>query len=460
MGLSIEIFIHGVPHGNKVWGEGVGKSYLSKFYNAKYSTKEQMLVEVANVGGTKLCFYSFVLGTNVCANDGREGSYFAISVCMNAYYADIQNMYSILNAAYRKICLGKVLKSQGTGLKFCISDFSEMENVLIELKSNVIKYIGDFSNNEDIIELQSFPFSQGNGIELNSQECVVDDCKTLMKQNGTISVSTLFPTKEFSRQIAQKNEEVEKLRIDHEVQLSSIEKKYSENDLQKDEQITSLQNKLQNKEQELKSSRNECVSLRNELDKKEKRIQELNNKSKGGVSNNQYNFDNEILRELKSKSNIQLIVIFCVAFFCLLNVCYLAYVFGSEQYSSSLKKLQEGLSPVITKVDSIDDKVSQIYDNEKEIKIQSLKENVSISLLGKDKFVSDTAMICTRGLTQSDLQKITWNIDSTKYADFVPTDTLSTYRTIKAKADGNVIVSISYDGKIISSCQIKVKTKK
>ena len=252
MGLSIEIFIHGVPHGNKVWGEGVGKSYLSKFYNAKYSTKEQMLVEVANVGGTKLCFYSFVLGTNVCANDGREGSYFAISVCMNAYYADIQNMYSILNAAYRKICFGKVLKPQGTGLKFCISDFSEVENVLIELKSNVIKYIGDFSNNEDIIELQSFPFSQGNGIELNLQECAADDCKALMKQNGAICVSTLFPTKEFSKQLAQKNEEVKKLKTAYEEQLSSIGKKNSERESQMSEQISSLKNQLDIIEQDLK----------------------------------------------------------------------------------------------------------------------------------------------------------------------------------------------------------------
>lgn len=459
MGLSIEIFIHGVPHGNKVWGEGVGKSYLSKFYNAKYSTKEQMLVEVANVGGTKLCFYSFVLGTNVCANDGREGSYFAISVCMNAYYADIQNMYSILNAAYRKICLGKVLKSQGIGLKFCISDFSEVEEMLLEMKRNVIKYIGDFSNNEDIVELQSFPFSQGKGIELNLQECATNDCNALMKHNGSISVSTLFPTKEFSKQIAQKNEEVKKLRTAHEEQLFSIEKKYSERESQKKEQIVSLQNQLHNMEQELNSSRKECANLRQDLNIKENKIRELNYKSKS-TSNYQYNYDKDDFRELKSKSNIQLIVTFCVAFFCLLNVCYLAYVFGLEQHSSSLVKLQEGLSPVITKVDSISDKVSLIYDNEKEKKIQSLKENVSISLLGKDKFVSDTAMICTRGLTQSDLQKITWNIDSTKYADFVPTDTLSTYRTIKAKADGNVIVSISYDGKIISSCQIKVKTKK
>lgn len=459
MGLSIEIFIHGVPHGNKVWGEGVGKSYLSKFYNAKYSTKEQMLVEVANVGGTKLCFYSFVLGTNVCANDGREGSYFAISVCMNAYYADIQNMYSILNAAYRKICFGNVLKPQGTGLKFCISDFSEVEEMLLEMKSNVIKYIGDFSNNEDIVELQSFPFSQGKGIELNLQECATNDCNALMKQNGSISVSTLFPTKEFSKQIAQKNEEVKKLRTAHEEQLSSIEKKYSERESQKKEQIVSLQNQLHNMEQELNSSRKECANLRQDLNIKENKIRELNYKSKS-TSNYQYNYDKDDFRELKSKSNIQLIVTFCVAFFCLLNVCYLAYVFGLEQHSSSLVKLQEGLSPVITKVDSISDKVSLIYDNEKEKKIALLKESVSISLLGKDKFVSDTAMICTRGLTQSDLQKITWNIDSTKYADFVPTDTLSTYRTIKAKADGNVIVSISYDGIIISSCPIKVKTKK
>lgn len=465
MGLSIEIYIHGVPHGNKIWGEGKGKAYLGKYYNAKYTTKEQMFVEVANVGGEKLCYYSFVLGTDVFANDGRAGAYFAISVCINAYYADIKNMYSILNASYRKICLGKVVQTQGTGLKFCIDDFSEVESVLEGLKKNIINYISNFSNDEDIVGLTSFPIAQGGSPNLNSHECVIEECGALMKKYGILTVSDFFPTKEFSALIAKKDEELKKLSYRYTEQISSMERQHKETissiESKANERNNSLQQQLNNKEQELESCRKDCLSLKKDLDAKNKKIQDLqrHHNSNGTCRTNEKDDISPEIHKLKEKTSLQLWITFCLAFFFLFSICYEIYLYRLEPSVNYYEKLQEGLNQNMAKVDSLEGKISFLFESEYNNKIESLKQNVSLHLDGKQNYISDTSLVSIKGLSQSELKKVKWTIDSTQYADFVSTDSVSPYRCIRAKKDGNIIVSVSFDGNILSSCNFKVKTE-
>ena len=90
MGLNISLFVHGVPMGQKMWGpKGDDLRYLSTFYGPKWESPEVMKVEVMTFGGVTNCYYSFVKGQNVCDSQGRAGSYFALTLRINAFYVDV-----------------------------------------------------------------------------------------------------------------------------------------------------------------------------------------------------------------------------------------------------------------------------------------------------------------------------------------------------------------------------------
>ena len=94
MGLSIEIFIHGVPHGSKVWGEGIGKSYLSKFYNAKYNTKESYIKELLSVTFD---------GQVYSATDTAGAAYTTFAVKIYAFSGSAEMSKDIAEAAYGEL---------------------------------------------------------------------------------------------------------------------------------------------------------------------------------------------------------------------------------------------------------------------------------------------------------------------------------------------------------------------
>ena len=214
MGLNISLFVHGVPMGQKIWGpKGDDQRYMSSFYGPKWDSPEVMKVEVMTFGGVTNCYYSFVKGQNVCDSQGRAGSYFALTLRINAFYVDAQNMYNILKAAYEKMCVGLCVQDTGAIIKYLVADFQSIDSKLKDIENHIVNYIGEFSVNEDIVSLSGFPaISQGASLNVNLHECMKDVALACVKKAGKIMVSPYFLPANAAKTVDKYKAEMETVR--------------------------------------------------------------------------------------------------------------------------------------------------------------------------------------------------------------------------------------------------------
>ncbi len=223
MGLNISLFVHGVPMGQKIWGpKGGDQRYLSSFYGPKWDTPEVMKVEIMTFGGLTSCYYSFIKGQNVCDSQGRAGSYFALTLRINAFYVDVQNMYNILKAAYEKMCVGLCVQDTGTMVKYLVADFQSIDSKLKDIESHILNYIGEFSVNEDIVSLSGFSAnSQGACQNVNLHECTKRLALDYVKKAGKMMVSPCFLSVSAAKEVDKYKTEMETVRqkAQQEIQL-------------------------------------------------------------------------------------------------------------------------------------------------------------------------------------------------------------------------------------------------
>ena len=214
MGLNISLFVHGVPMGQKIWGpKGDDQRYLSSFYGPKWESPEVMKVEVMTFGGLTNCYYSFVKGQNVCDSQGRAGSYLALTLRINAFYVDVQNMYNILKAAYEKMCVGLCVQDTGAMIKYLVADFHSVDSKLKDIENHIVNYISEFSINEDIVSLSGFPaVSQGASLNVNLHECTKDVALDWVKKAGKIMVSPYFLPANAAKTVDKYKAEMETVR--------------------------------------------------------------------------------------------------------------------------------------------------------------------------------------------------------------------------------------------------------
>lgn len=211
MGLNINLFVHGVPMGQKMWGpKGDDVRYISSFYGPKWDAPEVMKIDVMTFGDSTNCYYSFVKGQNVCDSQGRTGSYFALTIRINAFYADVQNMYNILKAVYDKMCVGLCVQDNNGSIKYMLADFQSIDGKLKEIEKHVLNYISEFSVGEDIVSLSGFSSnSQASVQAVNLFECNKKVAIDIMRQAGKLSVSPCYLSSSAAKTVAQYKTELQ-----------------------------------------------------------------------------------------------------------------------------------------------------------------------------------------------------------------------------------------------------------
>lgn len=223
MGLNISLFVHGVPMGQKIWGpKGDDQRYLSSFYGPKWDTPEVMKIDIMTFGGVSYCYYSLVKGLNVCDSQGRAGSYIALTLRINAFYGDVQNMYAILKAAYEKMCVGLCVQESNNVTRYLIADFQNVDAQLKNIESHIINYISEFSVNEDIVSLSGFSVnSQSASPQVNLHECNKHVALDSMKKYGKLMVSPYFLSASAANTVAKYKSEIEatKQKAQQEIQI-------------------------------------------------------------------------------------------------------------------------------------------------------------------------------------------------------------------------------------------------
>ncbi len=271
MGLEVNFFVHGVSRGHKTWGaDDADSKYANSFYSGNWPLREMMMVEVRENGGTPCCYYSFIRGEKVLGADKRDGSYFALTLRMNACYTDLQNMYHILRAAYEKVCVGLCIEEREAFAQFTTDDFQDVSKGFKNLKDSIIYYIQHFSRGEDIAPLNGFMRGTGKiGAEANSSECNRSDVLAALKRTGKVLVSHLYPTTSEAAIQSAANQKIAQCQADMQRNIQAMQSQTAQSIAAAKEQCAREKKELQDKlENERKNAGLIAQNMRTECDKK------------------------------------------------------------------------------------------------------------------------------------------------------------------------------------------------
>lgn len=216
--MEVELFIHGVPNGEGFWGKEDDRNYFGTFYD--HSTDEvKFLVQNRASKGKLYCYYNYLVyktvgspTPNVVAYDGRDGSYFGLSLRLDAYCKDVMNMYRILDTIYNIYVCGSLLKMEKSKLKYTFSDFSNVETKLKTIETEVIKLIQNGFNADSFMSLEGFAQGGGNASVFNLYELTATDALQVMKQSGKMVASPYYPTVREKRIKQQHDNQIESLK--------------------------------------------------------------------------------------------------------------------------------------------------------------------------------------------------------------------------------------------------------
>lgn len=308
MAYDIKLYAHGVPDGQDIWGNKDARAtYIETFYGRRSNVESQMFIEVKHCAGQVNVYYTYYKCGNILEKGGRSGSYFALTLRINFYYADVQNMYNLLEAAFNKFMLGTVLKSTGDGYRFLVSRFSEADNELETLEKEMEHYLMQFSIDSDFIPLNGFKYnSQNEGKKLNLLEAIPSIVTNSVKSEGKISISSLYPSSKEQHIIQKKDAEIQDVKSNARKQIEDAKKesqqkvqmaqkdkedmieKYKNVDNERSQlnsqlqqikaEKTNLETKIDQKENELKNAEEnekKCYELKQELARKNKILSDI-----------------------------------------------------------------------------------------------------------------------------------------------------------------------------------------
>lgn len=281
MALNINLIVHGIPMGQKIWGKlGDDKQYIQSFYGPKWDAPEVMKVDTITFGGTTYCYYSFVVGQNVCDQQGRAGGYFALTLRINAYYADIQNVYNILKVAYDKMCVGNCIQVSNGTTKFIIADFQNIDEKLKAIETRILNYISNFSNANDILSLNGIPSgNQTAHKKFNLHECTKSAAMDIFKQTGKLMVSPWYLSVNAANTVAKYKAEIQttiqKAQQEIQIQKQTAQETINNLTIQSREQIESITRQSQEQLASLKTQNfQEIESTKTKYEQKIKDIKE------------------------------------------------------------------------------------------------------------------------------------------------------------------------------------------
>lgn len=307
MNYEIKLYTHGVPRGQGTWGVGdFDANYIETFYGRKSNVSVQMIVEVRQFNSSTFCYYTYLRTENICDKTGRTGSYFALTLRINYYYADIQNIYNLLDAAYNKFVVGSIVEVNGGVTKYLVTDFAQTDTMLKSLEQELNKYLMQFSSDSDFISLSGFKANGHNEpAAINVLECSASAIATHVKEAGSISVSPFHPSVREQQVIQKMTEEVnaanaQAQRLINEAQQNALRDINAARTQAQQDVVAAIRDKetgIQAIRNEYKEADRTISSLRKELDKARKEITDL--------TNSVNNLTAKLQHALKYKSNYE-----------------------------------------------------------------------------------------------------------------------------------------------------------
>jgi len=259
---QIKLYAHGVPNGQDIWGNpGAEAKYLEAFYGRQSKVSSQMFVDVMQFGGDSSSYYTFFRYGNFMDKGGRPGGYFALTLKINYFYTDIQNIYNLLEAAYNKYMVGTVVEQIKGGARFLVAKLDQAENYLKALEKELEHYLMQFSSDADFISMNGFKSNGlGDYATINLLEATPVVVTNHVKANAKISVSPQHPTSREQRIINKMNGEIQAANANAQQQIAAVQKA-------KEDSISTLKTQYQNADQTISQLRSQLESAKSQVAK-------------------------------------------------------------------------------------------------------------------------------------------------------------------------------------------------
>lgn len=256
---EIVVFVHGVPQGFDVWSDDHTDDtrYIESLYHATERTF-MFMAEVRTSEGKPFCYYHYLIYDNVLGCDSRAGSYFGLTIRLDAYCKDWRTIFSIMDVAFKTQVLGKLLTSDCGKLRFAVKRLSDANGLLKEVEENIVDlFVGAFAcKNIDFFEsLSDFALSSGNCWKNNLGDCQLQDMGKALKDVGKAVLSPDYPsvkTETLKDEYREKLRREKKRFIDLQ-ETSRREVEYMEREMSKlNAETTKLRHCLHEKEEEIR----------------------------------------------------------------------------------------------------------------------------------------------------------------------------------------------------------------
>ena len=150
--MKVEIFLHGVPIGQDYFGIQDEVEYTSSFY-CKSDESIKLEVEVRRNQDKVYTYYTYLRYNNILGSSNRSGSYFGLTLRLDAYYTDIVLIYNILDVTFNKYVVGTILEPIGKNYKYINPDFVSKKVEIGLLQQGVISLMKDSFISKDLIAL-------------------------------------------------------------------------------------------------------------------------------------------------------------------------------------------------------------------------------------------------------------------------------------------------------------------
>lgn len=192
--MNVEVFIHGVPNGESFWGNEEDRNFFGTFYVQGSNDAVKFLIQTRSSNGTTYCYYSYLVYKNVLGNEGREGSYFGLTIRFDAYCKDFLSIYKVLDTMFTAHVLNKILKFQNGKYKYAITDFGSSSEIMNCINSTTLQLVQSSLTNDSFGSLQGFAVGSANLPTGNLYETTTNDVEACIRQYGKIALSPYYPT--------------------------------------------------------------------------------------------------------------------------------------------------------------------------------------------------------------------------------------------------------------------------
>lgn len=265
--MNAELYIHGPRHA--IYGKRDEDAYFQGFDNSKIKDEIRFTVEVRRNENKLYTYYNYLRYSNVTDIAGRTGAYIGLTLRLDAYYANLNVVYTILNNIFSKSVVGTLVKQTNTGYQYNVDNFEHSKTEILE---KIEKPFGTILAN--ILSPQEVYLLDANFINpniLSQGKYIVkgiDDTKDLrkrlaeIKSIGKIVFSSIQPIEQLQIVIDQCEQEKQKFAESKQGEITNLEKT-----------ISITRSELANSQSQVSQLNGEVESLTNELSNLKHEIQ-------------------------------------------------------------------------------------------------------------------------------------------------------------------------------------------